>query len=61
MIRLSLKISDLDKEMVELIGGTYDGKPILWTVCHKDFVYEDRDLQEALESGEEIPMKLMKG
>ena len=61
MIRLSIKKNDMDGEMIELIGGTSSGKPILWAVSHIDLVYEDEDLREALENGEEIPMKLMKG
>ena len=60
MIELSIKLSETDKEMVELIGKTHSDSPILWAVCHSDLVYEDTDLYTALGYGEEIPMKLMK-
>ena len=61
MIKLTLKASETDKEMIELIGeGLYGKGKLLWAVCHNDFVYEDEDLRIALENGEEVQMKLVK-
>ena len=59
-IKISLKISDTDSEMVELIGEGLKGHKLLWAVCHMDMVYENSYLKEALENGEEVQMKLVR-
>ena len=61
MIKLTLKVSDTDSEMIELIGEGLSGYKILWAVCHMDFVYEDENFREALKNGEEIHAILING
>jgi len=60
MIKLTLKVSDTDSEMIELIGEGLNGYKLLWAVCHIDLIYEDTYLVEALKNGEEVQMKLVK-
>jgi hypothetical protein len=60
MIKLTLRVSKTDKDMIELIGVGEGCPSTLWAVFHTDRVYWDGDLCEALRSGEEVQMKLVK-